>query len=88
MLLPLTVKIGKRPVLILTKLLLHLIAARLTEQCLIMSDYQRIACAISFIQANVAAQPSLADIARQVNLSPYHFQRRFTRWAGTSPKRF
>ncbi|MFO1367925.1 MAG: methylated-DNA--[protein]-cysteine S-methyltransferase [Marinagarivorans sp.] len=52
------------------------------------SDYARIASAIAYIQANINAQPELADIARQVHLSPYHFQRLFTRWAGTTPKRF
>lgn len=52
------------------------------------SDYARIASAIAYIQANIKAQPDLADIARQVHLSPYHFQRLFTRWAGTTPKRF
>ncbi len=52
------------------------------------SDYNRIASAIAYIQANVSAQPKLADIARHVHLSPYHFQRLFTRWAGTTPKRF
>lgn len=52
------------------------------------SDYARIANAIAYIEANVTAQPTLDDIARQVNLSPYHFQRLFTRWAGTTPKRF
>jgi AraC family transcriptional regulator, regulatory protein of adaptative response / methylated-DNA-[protein]-cysteine methyltransferase len=53
-----------------------------------MSDYDRIASAIAYLQANVTAQPQLADIARHVHLSPFHFQRLFTRWAGTTPKRF
>jgi AraC family transcriptional regulator of adaptative response/methylated-DNA-[protein]-cysteine methyltransferase len=53
-----------------------------------MSDYQRIERAIEFIQANLKAQPSLEDIARHVHLSPYHFARLFSRWAGTTPKRF
>ncbi len=53
-----------------------------------MSDYDRIASAIAYIQANVTAQPQLTDIAKHVHLSPYHFQRLFTRWAGTTPKRF
>ncbi len=53
-----------------------------------MSDYDRIASAIAYIQANVSAQPQLADIARHVHLSPFHFQRLFVRWAGTTPKRF
>ncbi len=52
------------------------------------SDYERIASAIAYIQANIKAQPDLADIARHVHLSSYHFQRLFSRWAGTTPKRF
>lgn len=53
-----------------------------------MSDYQRIADAITYIQNNISLQPGLEDIARHVNLSPYHFQRLFKDWAGTTPKRF
>jgi AraC family transcriptional regulator of adaptative response/methylated-DNA-[protein]-cysteine methyltransferase len=53
-----------------------------------MSDYDRIACAIDYIVAHAEAQPDLADIAAQANLSPYHFQRLFARWAGLTPKRF
>ena len=53
-----------------------------------MSDYERIAKAIAFIGDNVTAQPSLADVAAYVHLSPFHFQRLFSRWAGTTPKRF
>ncbi|MEL7054063.1 MAG: AraC family transcriptional regulator, partial [Cyanobacteria bacterium J06588_5] len=50
--------------------------------------YERIAEAIMFMRRNYLAQPNLATIAEQVNLSEYHFQRIFTRWAGISPKRF
>ena len=53
-----------------------------------MSDYDRIAEAISFITSRVRTQPTLEDIAAHVNLSPYHFQRLFSRWAGITPKRF
>jgi AraC family transcriptional regulator of adaptative response/methylated-DNA-[protein]-cysteine methyltransferase len=31
---------------------------------------------------------SLEDLAADMNLSPAHFQRVFSRWAGVSPKRF
>ncbi|MDC8005173.1 methylated-DNA--[protein]-cysteine S-methyltransferase [Aureisphaera galaxeae] len=51
-------------------------------------DYDRIAKAITFIQDNFKKQPSLAEIADQVHLSPYHFQRTFKDWAGVSPKKF
>lgn len=53
-----------------------------------MSDYDRIAKAIAYITANVTAQPTLDDVAAHVHLSPFHFQRLFSRWAGTTPKRF
>src|SRR5690606_15429717 len=33
-------------------------------------------------------QPDLEEVARQVHLSPFHFQRIFTEWAGVSPKKF
>jgi AraC family transcriptional regulator of adaptative response/methylated-DNA-[protein]-cysteine methyltransferase len=54
----------------------------------LIKDYERVAEAIRFIEAQVTAQPSLAEIADHVHLSPYHFQRLFSRWAGISPKRF
>lgn len=56
-----------------------------------MSDYDRIAAAIAYIQEHSkagAAQPGLADIAKHVHLSEFHFQRLFSRWAGVSPKRY
>jgi AraC family transcriptional regulator of adaptative response/methylated-DNA-[protein]-cysteine methyltransferase len=51
-------------------------------------NYKRIAEAITFIKNNFKRQPSLEEIAAFVNLSPAHFQRLFTEWAGTSPKKF
>lgn len=51
-------------------------------------NYQRIAEAIAFIRDNFKSQPSLEQIAAQVNLSPFHFQRMFSGWAGVSPKKF
>lgn len=53
-----------------------------------MSDYDRIAEAISFIANRVNSQPTLQEIARHIHLSPFHFQRLFSRWAGVTPKRF
>lgn len=52
------------------------------------SDYVRIERAIRFLEANARRQPTLADTARHVGLSEFHFQRLFSRWAGVSPKRF
>src|ERR1700754_4119359 len=51
-------------------------------------NYQRIAEAISYIRANFKDQPNLDDVAEKVHLSPFHFQRMFTDWAGISPKKF
>jgi AraC family transcriptional regulator of adaptative response/methylated-DNA-[protein]-cysteine methyltransferase len=51
-------------------------------------DYERIAKAISFLQANYLEQPGLETVARAVHMSEFHFQRVFSRWAGISPKRF
>lgn len=53
-----------------------------------MTDYDRIARAIHYINQQVSQQPALEEIAAHVHLSPYHFQRLFRRWAGVSPKRF
>lgn len=53
-----------------------------------MSDYARIADAIRFIASQVERQPSLDEIAAHVHLSPFHFQRLFSRWAGVTPKRY
>ena len=51
-------------------------------------NYQRIAEAIEFLQKNFKEQPSLDAVAEQIHLSHHHFQRLFTEWAGTSPKKF
>ena len=51
-------------------------------------NYARIAQAITFIKQNFKQQPSLDQVAEAVHLSPAHFQRLFTEWAGTSPKKF
>ncbi|CAH0161849.1 Bifunctional transcriptional activator/DNA repair enzyme Ada [Pedobacter sp. Bi27] len=51
-------------------------------------NFNRIAEAISYIKANFKTQPGLEEIAEKVNLSPFHFQRLFSEWAGTTPKRF
>ncbi|MEM9647011.1 MAG: methylated-DNA--[protein]-cysteine S-methyltransferase [Bacteroidota bacterium] len=51
-------------------------------------NYERIAKAITHIKDNFKEQPSLDEIAEQVHLSPYHFQRMFKEWAGVTPKQF
>lgn len=50
--------------------------------------FRQIAQAIDHLTTNFRDQPSLADLAGQVNLSEFHFQRLFTEWAGVSPKKF
>ncbi|MBY2900279.1 methylated-DNA--[protein]-cysteine S-methyltransferase [Bacteroides fragilis] len=51
-------------------------------------NYNRIADAIRFIKKNYRTQPKLEEIAEHINMSPFHFQRMFSEWAGTTPKRF
>ena len=51
-------------------------------------DYRRVAQAIDYVVDNRLTQPELAEVADAVGLSPHHFQRVFTRWAGVSPKKF
>jgi AraC family transcriptional regulator, regulatory protein of adaptative response / methylated-DNA-[protein]-cysteine methyltransferase len=51
-------------------------------------NYNRIAKAIDYIKQNFKEQPNLDAVAEKVHLSPFHFQRLFTDWAGVSPKKF
>jgi len=51
-------------------------------------NYNRIADAINYIEQNFKAQPNLDEVAEKIHLSPYHFQRMFSDWAGVSPKKF
>jgi AraC family transcriptional regulator of adaptative response/methylated-DNA-[protein]-cysteine methyltransferase len=51
-------------------------------------DYARIERAIHYLDAHFREQPGLEAVAHDAGLSPFHFQRLFTRWAGISPKRF
>jgi AraC family transcriptional regulator of adaptative response/methylated-DNA-[protein]-cysteine methyltransferase len=44
--------------------------------------------AIDFIAAHADKQPGLDETAAAAGLSPFHFQRLFSRWVGVSPKRF
>lgn len=59
-----------------------------TDFSQLSEDYQRIEKAILFIENNFTSQPTLDQIARSVNLSMYHFNRLFKRWAGISPIQF
>src|SRR5689334_19070528 len=52
------------------------------------TNFNRIAEAIEFIHENYKSQPQLEEVASRIALSPYHFQRLFSDWAGVSPKKF
>lgn len=52
------------------------------------TNFNRIEEAISYINKNFKTQPGLEEIAEKIHLSPFHFQRLFTEWAGVSPKKF
>lgn len=54
----------------------------------ISDDFQRVAAAIHYLVERQEDQPELDDVAAVTGLSPHHFQRVFTRWAGLSPKKF
>jgi AraC family transcriptional regulator of adaptative response/methylated-DNA-[protein]-cysteine methyltransferase len=53
-----------------------------------VTDYNRIANAINYIQEHYREQPALETVAETIQLSPFHFQKLFTDWAGVSPKKF
>ena len=52
------------------------------------TNFSRIAEAIGYIKNNFKTQPRLEEVAEKIHLSPFHFQRLFTEWAGVSPKKF
>ena len=51
-------------------------------------DYKRIERAIGYIVRHYKDKPTLEDIAAEIHVSPFHFQRLFSKWAGVSPKKF
>jgi AraC family transcriptional regulator of adaptative response/methylated-DNA-[protein]-cysteine methyltransferase len=51
-------------------------------------DYERIELALRYLEENFQLQPDLEEVAAAIGLSPYHFHRLFSRWVGTTPKRF
>ncbi len=51
-------------------------------------DFERVREAIQYLHSNFQRQPRLDEVSDEVNVSPHHFQRIFTSWAGTSPKKF
>ena len=53
-----------------------------------MSDYERIAQVILFLDERHVEQPDLAALAQRAGLSQFHFHRLFSTWAGVTPKDF
>lgn len=51
-------------------------------------DFARVEKAMRFLATHFRDQPRLDEIASAAGLSPHHFQRLFTRWAGISPNQF
>ena len=50
--------------------------------------HRAIAAAIRHLVENWQDQPALDKLSEVAGMSPFHFQRLFTQWAGISPKRF
>src|SRR5256714_5623166 len=53
-----------------------------------MNDYERVANVIRFLDRHHTEQPDLAELAGIAGLSPFHFHRLFSNWAGVTPKDF
>ena len=52
------------------------------------ATYKTIAKALNYLAEHSAQRPALVDVARESSMSPDHFQRVFSAWAGLSPKQF
>jgi AraC family transcriptional regulator of adaptative response/methylated-DNA-[protein]-cysteine methyltransferase len=53
-----------------------------------MNDYERVANVIRFLDRHHTEQPDLNELATAAGLSPFHFHRLFSAWAGVTPKDF
>lgn len=53
-----------------------------------VNDYERVAQAIRFLDERHVEQPDLASLCARLGLSPSHFHRLFSKWAGVTPKDF
>jgi AraC family transcriptional regulator, regulatory protein of adaptative response / methylated-DNA-[protein]-cysteine methyltransferase len=58
------------------------------EKFLDSREFARMTRAIEFIEREYQRQPKLAEIARHVGLSDFHFNRLFRRWTGLTPKQY
>jgi len=54
----------------------------------VMNDYERVASVIRFLDQHHTDQPDLNELAAAAGLSPFHFHRLFSAWAGVTPKGF
>ncbi len=59
-----------------------------TDSFLDSREFARMTRAIEFIEREYERQPRLAEIARHVGLSVFHFNRLFRRWTGLTPKQY
>src|SRR3954465_685118 len=63
-------------------------ARRFSDGFVDSRDFIRMTRAIEFIEREYERQPRLAEIARHVGLSEFHFNRLFRRWTGLTPKQY
>jgi AraC family transcriptional regulator of adaptative response/methylated-DNA-[protein]-cysteine methyltransferase len=59
-----------------------------TDGFLDSREFARMTRAIEFIEREYQRQPRLAEIAKAVGLSDFHFNRLFRRWTGLTPKQY
>lgn len=59
-----------------------------TDGFLDSREFARMTRAIEFIEREYQKQPKLAQIAKAVGLSEFHFNRLFRRWTGLTPKQY
>ena len=57
-------------------------------QAATVSDYERVAAVIRYLDEHHTEQPGLQVLAARIGLSPFHFHRLFSAWAGVTPKDF
>jgi AraC family transcriptional regulator of adaptative response/methylated-DNA-[protein]-cysteine methyltransferase len=62
--------------------------ANVTDSFVDSREFARMTRAIEFIELEYERQPRLAEIARHVGLSGFHFNRLFRRWTGLTPKQY
>jgi AraC family transcriptional regulator of adaptative response/methylated-DNA-[protein]-cysteine methyltransferase len=63
-------------------------ATSYTDSFIDSREFTRMTRAIEFIEREYHRQPRLADIAKHVGLSEFHFNRLFRRWTGLTPKQY